>query len=487
MTKERTATPWQFAKTIMLVASIVVSSGILSACGATPTPEPAATEVVAPTEAAEVEEVAEVEEEAEEVTEVEEEMEEGVLPVTILINDSPWFPGFETLVNLYQEETGNEVILNVTPFNGMLQKTRNAVQGAESEFDVINLNEAWYSQFYADGVMTPIKEIDPDFELDPEIIEYAWATRWDPEVNFSTENGEIYGLPINGNIQLFFYRKDLFAENDIAVPETWDDVEAAAQVFHDPDDMFGYAIRTEPPTWNIQAFINGYGGSIVELDEESGEWAVVLHEEPAVEALKTWLHLGRDYGPANYASVGQAEMLALMASGKLAQVTMVGAAAPNFDDPETSVVVGNVGATVVPGPAPGQRATMSGIWVMGIPHNLPMERKEAALTFLKWALTEEAQLAYAKAGAIPVRQDVYEGLADDPELGWWMGAMAESTPFIKPLPRLPEIQQILEPLERWVGLAVIDEASPEDALWEAAQEIHQVLVDAGYQVKPLER
>jgi multiple sugar transport system substrate-binding protein len=54
--------------------------------------------------------------------------------ITILINDSPWFAGFEVLVNKCVEETGNEVELNVTPFAGMLEKSRNAVQAQESEF-----------------------------------------------------------------------------------------------------------------------------------------------------------------------------------------------------------------------------------------------------------------------------------------------------------------------------------------------------------------
>ena len=100
---------------------------------------------------------------------------ESLVPITILINDSPWFAGFEALVNKYVEDTGNEVILNVTPFNGMLEKSRNAVQADQSEFDILNLNEQWYVQFYEGGLVTPIKEIDPDFELDPNVIEYDYC------------------------------------------------------------------------------------------------------------------------------------------------------------------------------------------------------------------------------------------------------------------------------------------------------------------------
>ena len=53
-------------------------------------------------------------------------------PITILINSSPWFGGFEKVVRLYEEQTGNKVNLDVTPFGGMLEKARNAVRGGTS-------------------------------------------------------------------------------------------------------------------------------------------------------------------------------------------------------------------------------------------------------------------------------------------------------------------------------------------------------------------
>ena len=410
---------------------------------------------------------------------------EEIVPITILINSSPWLPGFKALVNLYTKETGNKVILNITPFPGMLQKSRNAVQASTSEFDIINLNEQWYMLFYANGFVTPIKEIDPNFKLDPNIIEYEWATRWDPKVHYSTKNGEIYGLPINGNIQLYFYRKDLLKEKGFKVPKTWAEVEKIASAFYNPPKMYGYVIRTAPSDWELQGMISSFGGSVIKLDEKTGEWEVTIAQKPALEALKTWLRLGRKYGPKNYASIGQSDMLALMASGKLVQTVMVGAAAPNFDNPQKSVVIGKIGASVEPGKTPEQRATMSGIWVMGIPHNLPMKRKKSALTFLKWALTKKAQLAYAKAGGIPVRQDVYEELSNDPKLGWWMKAMAESTPYIHAQPRIPEAPQIFEIIDRTSEDAVLNKLSPEDALKKAAKEIYKLLVDNGYKVKSL--
>lgn len=463
---------------LLTLSLIVVLTFLLTACGPAATTEPPAptqvvTEEPPATQAPVVTEAPVATEEA-----------KPLPPITILINESPWLPGFEALVNKYVAETGNQVNLNRTPFNGMLEKSRNAVQASESEFDILTLNEQWYMQFYGDGLVTPIKEIDPTFELDPQVIEYEWATRWDAELGYSSQNGELYGLPINGNIMLFFYRKDLFEEKGLAAPQTWADVEAAAQALK-TDEMAGYVVRANPPNWEFQAFLASYGGNVIKLDEQTGEWEVTLNSPEALQALTTWLKLGRDYGPANYADNGQAEMIALMASGKVPQMVLVGASAPDFDNPEKSIVIGNVAAVPVPGSEVGKNATMSGIWVMGVPHNLPAERKEAALAFLKWSLTKDAQMFYAQSGAIPVRQDVYEEMANDPKLGWWMKAMADSTSYIHAQPRLTETPQIIEVLDRRLKQALINEITPEEALSEGAKEIFKILSDAGYKVKPL--
>ena len=101
----------------------------------------------------------------------------------------------------------------------MQEKTRNATTASESEYDIVNLNEGWYAPYYAGKFMTPINEIDPNYKLDPNIITYKWSTHWNHDKKYSTEDGVWYGLPINGNIQLFYYRSDLYEKAGIKVPD----------------------------------------------------------------------------------------------------------------------------------------------------------------------------------------------------------------------------------------------------------------------------
>jgi len=409
----------------------------------------------------------------------------AVKSLSIQINDSPWLPAFEAETKLFQQESGIEVKLNVTPFNGMLQKSRNAVQAPESEFDLINLNEQWYMPFYANGCVTPLREIDPSFKLDPEIIEYEWGTRWDSKARYSTKSGEIFGIPINGNFALFYYRTDIFREKGLQVPQTWDEVEQIAKALHSPPRLYGWANRTTPPDWELQAWMNGYGGGLLKLDEGTGEWAITVASEPSVTALKRWLAFGKTYGPPNQNDISQADLIALMSSGKIPMVVMADSGARTLRDPQKSTVVGKVAATPFIGPKKDQRATMSGIWVMGIPSNLPPARKQAGLQFLTWLTSKRIQLMHAKGGGTPVRKDVYQELAGDPEVGWLMKAMNESIPYIKGQPRLAETPQLIEIFDRRVGEATLGRLSPEEAMKEAANEIQRVLAKGNYKVKPM--
>lgn len=402
-------------------------------------------------------------------------------PITILINDSPWFPGFAAMVELYTETTGNQVNLDVTPFPGMLDKTRNATQAVESEYDAVNITEQNIPFFYSSGLLKPIEEIDPDYVLDDNIISYGDAARWDWDLGVNGPNGALLGIPINGNIQLYYYRRDLFDDAGIEPPKTFDEMEAIAEQLGNPPRMYGNANRANPIWWEFGAYVDAYDAEYVRL-EADGSWSVGFERPEGLEAVQRWLKLGRTWAPQNFADLGQGDLLALMASGRLAQVHMVGAAAPNYDNPEISVVGGNMGATVVPGITAEGRSPRTGMWVMCHPNNLPVERAAAGLEFVKWLTTKDNQLAYAKAGAIPVRQDTYEELATDEVVGWWTSAFAESTPFLHPETRLPETPLIRDSVATRMAQAYVDEISAEEAVSLMASEIRTVMEDAGYSV-----
>lgn len=405
--------------------------------------------------------------------------------ITILQPQAPWLPSFEAMVAQYEEETGNQIALSITPFNGMVEKSLNAVQADESEFDLLQLNSQWFLQFYSQDWVSPMTDIDPSFELDEEIIEYAYQTRWNPETRRADADGDVYGLPINGNITLFFYRTDLYGENGLSCPETWADMKANASALHDPPSTYGFAIRTNPPILDYLTWLLSSGGEFITYDEQADEWTVSIGSPLAVEVLEDWLATGFEYGPPNTATLGQPDLISLMGSGDLAQVVLVAAAAADFQNEEVSAMAGSIGACPVPGGSPDVNGAVAGIWLLGVPSNLPEDRQQAAYAFLDWAMTKEAQIDMAKAGGIPTRADVYEELADDPDIGWWMSAANESLDSILSQPNVIPGAQLAQALNTRVSQVVAGELEAQEALQLAAEEVHAVLSEAGYPVAPL--
>jgi len=402
-------------------------------------------------------------------------------PITILINQSPWFPGFSAMVDKYVETTGNQVTLDVTPFEGMPDKTRNALQSDESEYDAIAITEQNIAFFYSSGLLLPITDIDPEYELDPDLISYGDAAFWDFETNTPSPDGTLLGIPINGNIQLYYYRADIFEEHGLKPPMTFDEMATIAEELYDPPNMFGNANRVNPIWWEFSSYCNSFGAPhVARLDD--GTWQIGYELPEAREAIDMWLTLGRNWAPDNYADLGQGDLIALMSSGRLAQVHMVGAAAPNFYDPDQSVVGGKMGAAVVPGSTADRRMPTSGIWVMSFAGNLPIERAQAGLEFVKWLTPKEQQIEYALAGAIPTSQGAYEALADDETLGWWTSAFAESSPYIVPEPRIPQIPQIRDSVMTRMAQMYVDEITVDEGIDMLTSEIRTIMEDAGYTV-----
>src|SRR3981081_2287120 len=93
----------------------------------------------------------------------------GVAPITIVINQSPWFESFRRTVESYEKGTGNKVELDVNPFAGSLEKQRNSVRASNGQYDLRIMNSGWFAGMYFGGFVEAITDIDPSFKLDPDV------------------------------------------------------------------------------------------------------------------------------------------------------------------------------------------------------------------------------------------------------------------------------------------------------------------------------
>ena len=412
-----------------------------------------------------------------------------VAPITIVINQSPWFGGFSKAVDAYEKETGNKVTLDVNPFAGSAEKQRNSVRSSQGQFDILVMNSTWLAEFYHGGFLTPLADIDPTFKLDPQVLSYDDTAYWDAKNKTnSAKTGALYGVPLNGNIQLLFYRTDLYQQAGLKVPETWDQLLANAQKLHNPPAIAGMVFRgarsASDISYDWMPYLHSHNGAVFK-DERGGDFTVTINSIEAKKALDMYVDMAKKVGPPNPGSYGQAQVIQALVTGKAAHGTPVIAAWSQMDDPTKSAVVGKIGVAVLPHGPGGKPSPTLGHFIGAIPKNIPKDRQAGALAFLKWFQTAKAQTIVAAAGAPPIRRDVLESdLAKKPE-NRWMKAMVDSAPYPRSMYTVPEGPQIISVLELRLNQALIGEKGTADALNTVATEISDIMRKGGYKTGKL--
>ncbi|MGI9332470.1 MAG: ABC transporter substrate-binding protein, partial [Gammaproteobacteria bacterium] len=295
--------------------------------------------------------------------------------LNMLINQSPWFDGFRKTLEMYEAETGASIELDVTPYPAMSEKVRNSIRAPEGIYDIVITSTEFMSTYYDSGLLEDIHAIDPDYELDEGVCGYQNTSFWNYETHSYDPNGTFVGIPINGNVQVLYYRRDLYEEKGLKPPETWDDLIKNAAAFHEPPRMYGMIQRAERSsvTYNFGPYLFSHGGSIYK-DPVGGDWTIMINSPEARTAMRKYLEIRDSVGHPNAHAIGQGEMIQYLRTGRAVHAIAVIAAWGGMDDPDKSAVIGKMGAALIPA-GPVKNSSSLGYWEASIPKNIPAENK----------------------------------------------------------------------------------------------------------------
>jgi multiple sugar transport system substrate-binding protein len=216
------------------------------------------------------------------------------------------------------------------------------------------------------------------------------------------------GVPVNGNVEVLYFRKDLYEQHGLKVPETWDQVLANATKLNDGLARVRFVHRDdrESALADFANYLFSFGGDIF-ANASAADFTVgvqqscraararVLPEASARRAaIRPRVPSARADDPADGDGQGGADRSASSAHG------------PSSRDPAKSAVVGKFDTALIPRAEGGRNASRAGHWIGAIARNVPRERQVAALQFLNWFQTLDHQLAYTRYGAVPVRTDL---------------------------------------------------------------------------------
>ena len=252
-----------------------------------------------------------------------------VAPITVVINQSPWFDSFRKTVEVYEKESGNKVELDVNPFAGSLEKQRNSVRAKQGQYDLLIMNSGWFAEMYFGGFVEALSDIDPGFKLDADIFTLGDTVYFDPAKKTMAPGGKLMSMPISPLIPVLYYRGDLYKQAGLKVPETFAELEANCKTLHKPPRQYGIVQRGArgPATvsFDFYPYLYGFGGSIFK-NQAAGDYTVTLNSEQGRTALDYYIRLAREAGHPKTAAMDQADLIQNMVTGKTAHVMMVIAA-----------------------------------------------------------------------------------------------------------------------------------------------------------------
>jgi len=208
-----------------------------------------------------------------------------------------------------------------------------------------------------------------------------------------------YGVPFAGETVFLFYRKDLFDKYDVEVPTTFDEVMETAEFFHGKEDgLSGVSFRCRSGwefTYEWSIFIFPFGGLMV--DPATGKPG--LNNSGTVDSLEYMIELSQ-YAPVGIESYSFPEAWDAFMQGKAAMMIEASAAAPEVENPDSSVVAGKVGYAPMPA---GPAGAYSGVWGWGFSMTVGSENKDAAWAFITYMTGKATHQEYIENGGIVSR------------------------------------------------------------------------------------
>ncbi|MGP5376639.1 extracellular solute-binding protein [Brachybacterium alimentarium] len=398
---------------------------------------------------------------------------------------TPWLDAYRRLAAAYEDVSGIRIVLREFPYDGLYTQQVNAIQSNALPFDVFQIDEAGLWNFFENEWVVPFGEIDEKFAVDDGILTYAGLPFWNSATKTSNSQGEVMGYPINGNMDLFVYRKDVYDELGLGVPTTWDEALHNAQAAKKSGKVqYGHVPRAQATqnglsiTYEFMPVFYSYGGSW--FADEGKDWTPTINSDGGIAAATMFRDLALT-GPEETMTIGQAEVISLMQGGRAMQTHAVAAAANQFLDPDKSQIAEVVGFQEVPAATPkGRSAPTSGTWSLCVPRGLAPERAEAALDYIKWVLSQDAQSMFMESGGIPTRRSVLDLGAENGEASPYLEPLARSMDDVRAPIRYSFGPAMASQTEKHLSRIAAGEVEPRRGMGELQDAVVRVVREAGF-------
>lgn len=319
------------------------------------------------------------------------------IELRIIGANHPWMEAIEPLIPEFEEQTGIKINLEKYFEDQLTQKLTTEFTANSDSIDVFMIRPLQEGKlFNFNGWVADIAGYTDDPEWDLEDFT-------DSSINSLKDEEVIFGIPLVTEREILYYRKDIFEENNIEVPQTLEELEEIAQQLNDPEnDFYGIVSRGEraAAVTQFSSYLYGFGGDFFVDDKAT------IDTPEAIRAFEFYGNLLRDYGPPGVLNMSWPQAAGLFGQGKAAMYTDADSIYPNLLDPEKSTVGDDLGFAVFPSGPAGQHPYNVTSW--GLAMNSSSKNKDEAWEFIEWATSKEMVETVQKTGVPGPRQSVWD-------------------------------------------------------------------------------
>ncbi len=245
-------------------------------------------------------------------------------------------------------------------------------------YDVYYVDEANLAQFAASDWIVPLLDYYPE-DYDFEDFDSGRRTT-------ATYDDKVWFAPIQGGGDLLIYRTDLLEAAGVEPPKTLDELIAAVETLHDPDNgIYGIALRGQRGSgsnvWRWMPYFKGMGG---EWFNEDGTPA--FNSEAGVKATETYLKLF-EYSPPGTQTGSWDESTGAFNSGQVALIVESAPLGSIALDPSVSSVSDKIAFGIPPSPLTGGGYAHG--FAIGTKANPEEADKACAGLWIAWATSKE--------------------------------------------------------------------------------------------------
>ena len=395
----------------------------------------------------------------------------------------------QKLAPKWEQATGNKINWVVLEENVLRQRVTTDIATKGGQFDIITIGSYETPIWGKQGWLVPVNDLGDD---------YDYADMIPSVMNGLSYDGKLYAVPFYAESSFTFYRKDLFEQAGITMPDkpTYDQIaEYAAKLTDKSKEQYGFCQRGKPGWGENMAFVgpmvNAFGGQWFDM-----EWKPQLTSEPWKAAVSYYVKNMNASGPPGATANGHNENRALFATGHCAMWVDATSAAGYIFNPKESQVADKTWFAPAPIEVTSNGSGWFWAWALGIPST--STKIDAAKSFVKWATSKEyiqtvgEEVAWVAAPpgtrkstydnpnyqeAAPFAKVVYEAVAS-----------ADITkPTKDPVPyigiqyvAIPEFQGIGTTVGQQVAAALAGQVTVDQALETAQRSAEQTMRKAGY-------